>query len=111
MYGATEATARMAYLPVDRVLDAPQAFGMPIPGGRFTIDDDSELIYYGPNVMLGYASLPGTSPWAAPSITCAPVTWPVAALMVCTRSSDDAADSSNSSASASTLTSSSMDCA
>ena len=58
MYGATEATARMAYLPVDRVLDAPQAFGMPIPGGRFTIDDDSELIYHGPNVMLGYAQSP-----------------------------------------------------
>ncbi len=58
MYGQTEATARMAYLPVDRVLDAPQAFGMPIPGGRFTIDDDSELIYHGPNVMLGYAQSP-----------------------------------------------------
>ncbi len=58
MYGQTEATARMAYLPVDRVLDAPQAFGMPIPGGRFTIDDDGELIYYGPNVMLGYAHSP-----------------------------------------------------
>ena len=27
---------------------------MPIPR-RFTIDDDSELIYHGPNVMLGYA--------------------------------------------------------
>jgi acyl carrier protein len=37
------------------VLDAPQAVGVPIPGGRFTIDDDGELIYYGPNVMLGYA--------------------------------------------------------
>ena len=58
MYGATEATARMAYLPVDRVLDAPQAVGVPIPGGRFTIDDDGELIYHGPNVMLGYAQSP-----------------------------------------------------
>ena len=58
MYGQTEATARMAYLPVDRVLDAPQAVGVPIPGGRFTIDDDSELIYHGPNVMLGYAQSP-----------------------------------------------------
>ena len=58
MYGETEATARMAYLPVDRVLDAPQAVGVPIPGGRFTIDDDGELIYYGPNVMLGYAQSP-----------------------------------------------------
>ena len=55
MYGQTEATARMAYLPVDRVLDAPEAIGVPIPGGRFTIDDDGELIYHGPNVMLGYA--------------------------------------------------------
>ncbi len=55
MYGQTEATARMAYLPVDRVLDAPQAIGVPIPGGRFTIKSDGELIYHGPNVMLGYA--------------------------------------------------------
>ena len=58
MYGQTEATARMAYLPVDRVLDVPQAVGVPIPGGRFTIDDDGELIYHGPNVMLGYAQSP-----------------------------------------------------
>lgn len=55
MYGQTEATARMAYLPADRVLDAPQAVGVPIPGGRFTIEDSGELIYHGPNVMLGYA--------------------------------------------------------
>lgn len=58
MYGATEATARMAYLPVDRVFDAPQAVGVPIPGGQFTIDDAGELIYRGPNVMLGYAQSP-----------------------------------------------------
>lgn len=55
MYGQTEATARMAYLPPDRVLDASEAIGQPIPGGEFTIDGDSELIYHGPNVMLGYA--------------------------------------------------------
>lgn len=59
MYGATEATARMAYLPVDRVLDAPESIGIPIPNGRFVIDDDGELIYHGPNVMLGYARTPG----------------------------------------------------
>lgn len=58
MYGQTEATARMAYLPADRVLDAPQTVGVPIPGGRFTIDDEGELIYHGPNVMLGYALSP-----------------------------------------------------
>jgi hypothetical protein len=57
MYGQTEATARMAYLPVDRMLDAPEAVGAPIPGGRFTLDD-GELIFYGPNVMLGYAQAP-----------------------------------------------------
>lgn len=56
MYGQTEATARMAYLPPERVLDAPEAIGQPIPGGAFTIDGDSELIYHGPNVMLGYAT-------------------------------------------------------
>lgn len=55
MYGQTEATARMALLPADRVLDAPQAVGVPIPDGRFTIKDDGELVYHGPNVMLGYA--------------------------------------------------------
>ncbi len=59
MYGQTEATARMAYLPPDRVLDAPEAIGQPIPGGKFTIDGDSELIYHGPNVMLGYAQTVG----------------------------------------------------
>ncbi|AKS32322.1 AMP-binding protein [Mycolicibacterium goodii] len=59
MYGQTEATARMAYLPPDRVLDAPEAIGQPIPGGEFTIDGDSELIYHGPNVMLGYATAIG----------------------------------------------------
>ncbi len=58
MYGATEATARIAYLPIDRLLDAPQAVGVPIPVGRFTIDDEGELIYHGPNVMLGYAQSP-----------------------------------------------------
>jgi acyl-CoA synthetase (AMP-forming)/AMP-acid ligase II len=58
MYGQTEATARMAYVPVDRVLDAPEAVGVPIPGGRFAIDDDGELIYHGANVMLGYAESP-----------------------------------------------------
>lgn len=59
MYGQTEATARMAYLPPDRVLDAPEAIGQPIPGGEFTIDGDSELIYHGPNIMLGYAMTAG----------------------------------------------------
>ncbi|MDY6995756.1 MAG: AMP-binding protein [Actinomycetota bacterium] len=62
MYGATEATARMAYLPAELARSRPEAIGTPIPGGSFRIDpaeewDDGtgELVYRGPNVMLGYA--------------------------------------------------------
>lgn len=62
MYGATEATARMAYLPPDLACENPQCIGVPIPGGAFTLrpvdgmpDDVGELVYTGPNVMMGYA--------------------------------------------------------
>ena len=62
MYGATEATARMAYLPPEFARSRPDAIGRPIPGGSFRIDpvegwDDGagELVYQGPNVMMGYA--------------------------------------------------------
>jgi acyl-CoA synthetase (AMP-forming)/AMP-acid ligase II len=63
MYGQTEATARMAYLPPDQALQNPQAIGVPIPGGSFRLEpvpglDASELVYSGPNVMLGYAERP-----------------------------------------------------
>ncbi|MDQ1051006.1 acyl-CoA synthetase (AMP-forming)/AMP-acid ligase II [Streptomyces sp. V4I2] len=63
MYGQTEATARMAYLPPALAAERPQAVGVPIPGGSFRIGpvdgidepDTGELVYSGPNVMLGYA--------------------------------------------------------
>ena len=66
MYGASEATARMGYLPPERSLEKEGSMGLPIPGGRFElIDADGgiiqepnqvgELVYYGPNVTLGYA--------------------------------------------------------
>jgi acyl-CoA synthetase (AMP-forming)/AMP-acid ligase II len=67
MYGQTEATARMAYLPPERVAASAGAIGRPIPGGRFRIDvrgtdapdgSHGELVYQGPNVMLGYAETP-----------------------------------------------------
>ena len=63
MYGQTEATARMAYLPPRLATTAAGAIGIPIPGGRFRIDDPSaegvgELVYNGPNVMMGYATEP-----------------------------------------------------
>lgn len=64
MYGQTEATARMAYLdPADAVAH-PDCIGRAIPGGALRIDkpaDDGvgELIYSGPNVMMGYAEAAG----------------------------------------------------
>lgn len=57
MYGQTEATARMAYLPPRLAFDRPDCIGIPIEGGEFRIDD-GELVYSGPNVMMGYAEAP-----------------------------------------------------
>ena len=37
MYGQTEATARMAYLPPDLAATRPGAVGVPVPGGRFDL--------------------------------------------------------------------------
>jgi acyl-CoA synthetase (AMP-forming)/AMP-acid ligase II len=65
MYGQTEATARMAYLPPDKALTHPHAIGVAVPGGSFELepvdghdDGTGELVYRGPNVMLGYAEAP-----------------------------------------------------
>jgi acyl-CoA synthetase (AMP-forming)/AMP-acid ligase II len=60
MYGQTEATARIAILPYDRLPEKLGSAGRAIPGGSFEIDGEvgqsGELIYRGPNVMMGYAS-------------------------------------------------------
>lgn len=66
MYGQTEATARMSYLPWECALDKHSSIGIAIPGGKFSLintagekiekpDIDGELVYEGPNVSLGYA--------------------------------------------------------
>jgi acyl-CoA synthetase (AMP-forming)/AMP-acid ligase II len=56
MYGQTEATARMSYLPPEFLLETPESIGIPIPNGKFTIDKETnELLYSGPNVFGGYA--------------------------------------------------------
>jgi len=66
MYGQTEATARMSYLPWASALDKYASIGIAIPGGKFSLIDadgnridssdvDGELMYEGPNVSLGYA--------------------------------------------------------
>ncbi|UVE96687.1 AMP-binding protein [Dietzia sp. B32] len=63
MYGQTEATARMGYLPPQLARTRAGAIGIAIPGGSFRVDrpqgagpdDPGELVYRGPNVMMGYA--------------------------------------------------------
>lgn len=57
MYGQTEATARMAYLPPHLALERPDCVGVAVPGGEFRIAD-GEVVYSGPNVMMGYAHGP-----------------------------------------------------
>jgi acyl-coenzyme A synthetase/AMP-(fatty) acid ligase len=67
MYGQTEATARMSYLPWENALSKLGSIGIAIPGGKFSIIDTDgssveehdiagELVYKGPNVSLGYAT-------------------------------------------------------
>ncbi|MCY7401266.1 MAG: non-ribosomal peptide synthetase [Nocardioides sp.] len=70
MYGQTEATARMAYLPPDLAASRPSAVGVPVPGGSLRLapvpglaqtvgePEIGELVYAGPNVMMGYATGP-----------------------------------------------------
>ncbi|SDZ90344.1 Acyl-CoA synthetase (AMP-forming)/AMP-acid ligase II [Eubacterium aggregans] len=66
MYGQTEATARMAYLPPEAIQRKLGSIGIPIPGGAFELVDTDgsriegdcqrgELVYTGPNVAMGYA--------------------------------------------------------
>lgn len=66
MYGQTEATARMSYLPLEHAVDKYASIGIAIPRGKFSLIDvngnaiedpdvDGELVYEGPNVSLGYA--------------------------------------------------------
>lgn len=66
MYGQTEATARITYLPPEKLNQKLGSIGIAIPGGRLFIRTEQgelteqsgvegELVYQGPNVMLGYA--------------------------------------------------------
>ncbi|MEI6813885.1 MAG: AMP-binding protein [bacterium] len=66
MYGQSEATARMSYLPSERAIDKAGSIGIAIPEGMFWLEDASgqpvtaadtegELVYRGPNVSLGYS--------------------------------------------------------
>ena len=66
MYGQTEATARMSYLPPEYSLSKLGSMGIAIPGGEFSLIDEAgltikdhditgELVYRGKNVSMGYA--------------------------------------------------------
>jgi acyl-coenzyme A synthetase/AMP-(fatty) acid ligase len=66
MYGQTEATARMTYLPPEKSLSKLGSIGFAIPGGKLKIVSENkheikesetlgELVYTGDNVSLGYA--------------------------------------------------------
>lgn len=66
MYGQTEATARMSWLPFEYAQSKAGSIGVAIPGGQFMLEDENgavirdpnvagELVYRGNNVTLGYA--------------------------------------------------------
>ena len=66
MYGQTEASPRMSYLPPEDALIKSGSIGIAIPGGEFFLQDENgviidaneqegELVYRGENVALGYA--------------------------------------------------------
>lgn len=57
MYGQTEATARISYLPPEYLLVKLGSIGKPIKEGKLDVDPESgELRYYGPNIYGGYAT-------------------------------------------------------
>ena len=65
MYGQTEATARIAYLPPELLERHPDAVGLPVPGSSLRLQPIDgaaygvgELVVRGPHVMLGYAERP-----------------------------------------------------
>ncbi|WP_049733025.1 AMP-binding protein [Rhizobium ecuadorense] len=67
MYGQTEAAARIAFVPPASLADNEERIGIAIPGGSLSLVDDDghpldraevagELVYAGPNVMMGYGT-------------------------------------------------------
>ncbi len=68
MYGQTEATARLSYLPPDRAVDKTGSIGIPVPGVKLKVVDVSgvelpagevgEIVARGGNVTPGYLDDP-----------------------------------------------------
>lgn len=65
MYGQTEATARISFVPPIKLKEKITSIGLPILNGNLSIDNKtSELIYEGPNIYGGYAkNLQDLSNW------------------------------------------------
>ena len=69
MYGQTEASPRMSWLPPEKAIEKCGSMGIAIPGGKLELADSEaenhceeavgELVYTGPNVALGYALCAG----------------------------------------------------
>lgn len=68
MYGQTEATSRLSYLPPERAVDKQGSIGIPIPGVELAVVDETgrvlpdgetgHLVARGDNVTLGYLDEP-----------------------------------------------------
>ncbi|HEU4474156.1 MAG TPA: AMP-binding protein [Gemmatimonadales bacterium] len=65
MYGQTEATARISFVPPERLAEKIGTIGRAIPGGRLHLEPiqggdghAEQLVYQGANVMMGYAESP-----------------------------------------------------
>ncbi|HNR99329.1 MAG TPA: class I adenylate-forming enzyme family protein [Planctomycetota bacterium] len=68
MYGQTEASARLSYLPPEHLDAKPGSIGIPIPGVELSVlrpdgaeappREVGELVARGPNVMSGYLNAP-----------------------------------------------------
>jgi len=67
MYGQTEATARISYVPPHAIKTKLESIGVPIPYGSLYIKSENgdltakpningEIVYKGPNIFTGYAS-------------------------------------------------------
>ena len=66
MYGQTEASPRISYVPAKKLSSKIGSIGIAVPNGRLFLNDsydveittpfvEGQLTYSGPNVMLGYA--------------------------------------------------------
>ncbi len=54
MYGQSEATARISYLPYNKIVEKRGSVGIAVSGGKISISQ-GEIIYEGENIFKGYA--------------------------------------------------------